>query len=53
VPDSDDKATAWAEKNRDFAAIWPNITKKGEAPADADEWKNKPGKAELFSPEPG
>ena len=24
-----------------------------EAPADADEWKDKPGKKELFDPEPG
>ncbi|HWT07965.1 MAG TPA: DUF3470 domain-containing protein, partial [Roseomonas sp.] len=30
-----------------------NITRKGEAPADADEWKDKPGKKELFSPNPG
>jgi ferredoxin len=53
VPDSDDKANDWLEKNRVFAVQWPNITRKGEAPADADEWKDKPGKAALFSPEPG
>ena len=29
------------------------ITRKGEPPPDADEWKDKPGKAELFSAEPG
>ena len=28
---------------------WPNITRKGEPPADADEWKDKPGKAECSS----
>ena len=53
IPDSDDKATEWVEHNRTYAALWPNITRKGEAPADADEWKDKPGKAALFSSEPG
>jgi ferredoxin len=53
VPDSDDKATAWVEQNRTYARLWPNITRKGEPPADADEWKDKPGKAELFSDAPG
>jgi Domain of unknown function (DUF3470). len=53
VPDSDDKAAAWLEKNRDFAIVWPNITRKGAPPDDADEWKDKPGKAALFSAEPG
>ena len=53
VPDSDDKAADWLEQNRTYAALWPNITRKGEPPADADEWKDKPDKAELFSPEPG
>jgi ferredoxin len=53
VPDSDDRAAAWAELNRTYSAIWPNITRKGEPPADADEWKDKPDKAKLFSPEPG
>ncbi|MBU0774661.1 MAG: DUF3470 domain-containing protein, partial [Alphaproteobacteria bacterium] len=32
----------------------PNITVKGEAPADADEMKGVEGKLEkYFSPEPG
>ena len=53
VPDSDDRATEWAEQNRTYSALWPNLTRKGEVPADADEWKDKPGKAEQFSPEPG
>ena len=42
-----------AEANRTYSAQWPNITRKGEPPPDADEWKDKPGKAELFSAEPG
>jgi ferredoxin len=44
----------WVEVNREFAMQWPNITKKKDAPADADEFKNKPNKfEELFSPNPG
>ena len=53
VPDSDDKAADWLEQNRNFSAQWPNITRKGEAPADADEWKDKPGKAAQLSHNPG
>ncbi len=53
VPDSDDRAAAWLEQNRTYSTQWPNITRKGEPPADADEWKDKPDKGELFSPEPG
>jgi ferredoxin len=53
VPDSDDKATAWAEINRTYSQQWPNITRKGEAPPDAEEWNGKPDKAKLLSPEPG
>src|SRR5689334_1108155 len=32
VPDSDDRANAWAETNRNFATQWPNITRKGTPP---------------------
>ena len=53
VPDSDDKAADWLEQNRTYSGQWPNITRKGDAPADADEWKDKPGKAALLSPNPG
>jgi ferredoxin len=53
VADSDDKATPWLERNRTYATEWPNITRKGTPPDDADEWKDKPGKEALFSPDPG
>jgi ferredoxin len=53
VPDSDEKGAEWLELNRTYSTQWPNITRKGEAPGDADEWKDKPGKKELFSAEPG
>ena len=41
-PDSEPKTEAWVALNRQYAAEWPNITRKGEAPADADAWKGKP-----------
>ncbi len=53
VADSDDKAAPWLEKNRTYAVEWPNITRKGVPPDDADDWKDKPGKEQLFSPNPG
>lgn len=54
VPDIDDRATAFLELNREYSTgPWPNITKKKPAPLDADEFKLKQGKMNLFSPEPG
>jgi ferredoxin len=34
--------------NADLAEVWPNITEKGEEPADAKEWDGKPGKLALL-----
>jgi len=53
VPDSDDRAEAWLEINRDLAEKWPNITRKGEQLPDSDAWKDKPGKKEFLSETPG
>ena len=53
LPDTEARATAWVETNRQYSASWPNITRKGTPPADADEWKGKPNKTELLSPSPG
>ncbi len=53
LPDSDDKAVQWVEMNRQYAASWPNITRKGEAPEDADKWKGVEGKMKFFEPGPG
>ena len=53
VPDSDEAAAAWASINAEYANKWPNITAKGESPADAEEWKGKPDKKQLFSSNPG
>jgi ferredoxin len=54
VPDSEASAEKWLDLNRQYAASWPNITRKGEPPADADEWKGVPDKFEKhFDPAPG
>ena len=54
VPDSDGKAEKWLKLNADFSVKWPNITRKGTPPPDADAWKGVEGKYEKhFSPEPG
>jgi ferredoxin len=52
VPDSDPGAAEWVEIARQYAGQWPNITRKGEAPADAADWKGKPGKKSLLSSKP-
>lgn len=53
-PDTDDGAELWVEMNRKYADMWPNITRKGESPADADDWREVQNKfAEHFSENPG
>jgi ferredoxin len=54
LPDSDPSGEPWLDHNRVYAGKWPNITRKGVPPADADEWKGVEDKfAKVFSPEPG
>jgi ferredoxin len=45
VPDTDTAAEKFAEVNREYAGNWPNITRKGTPPEDAETWK---GVAEKF-----
>jgi ferredoxin len=53
VPDSEPKAEALLELNREYASVWPNITRKAPPPADADAWKDTPDKYPAhFSPNP-
>jgi ferredoxin len=53
IPDSEPEAERWVEVNRQYAESWPNITRKGDAPADADQWKGVADKFEKhFSPNP-
>ncbi len=56
IPDTGggDEEAKWLEINTKFAEIWPNITRKGEPPADADDFKDEVGKFEkYFSDKPG
>ena len=44
----------WLEINRQYAAVWPNITVKKDALEDADDFKDESGKFEkYFSDAPG
>ena len=52
-PDTDPGLEQWLEINTKYAEIWPNITMKGEPPADADDWAGKPNKLALLSEKPG
>ena len=53
-PDSGSGLKQWLQLNAKYAAEWPNITGKKEAPADGKEFDGMPGKLEkFFSPEPG
>jgi ferredoxin len=52
-PDTDGDLERWLELNREYAAKWPNITRKAPSPEDADDFKDMGGKFDkFFSPEP-
>ena len=53
LPDTDDGLEKWMEFATRVSAEWPNITRKGEPPADGPEWDGKPNKIELLSENPG
>ena len=53
LPDTEGDLAKWVEINGQYSELWPNITKKGEPPADADDWRDVPDKFEKhFSPRP-
>ena len=54
-PDTEDEADGkWLQVNSDYAKVWPNITVKGEPPADREEFERETGKYEkYFSEKPG
>ncbi|SHO65020.1 ferredoxin [Pseudoxanthobacter soli DSM 19599] len=52
-PDTESGLESWLALNRDYAAMWPNLTTKRDALPDAKEWDGKPDKLALLSPEPG
>lgn len=53
VPDTDPRAAAWQKIAEQYAPLWPRITEKRAPAEDANEWKDKPNKAALLSPNPG
>ncbi len=53
-PDTESDAEKWVPMNAQYAEAWPNITRKGDTPSDADDWKDVPNKFEdHFSSSPG
>lgn len=48
LPDTDSNAEKWLEMNREYAAVWPNITRKKESFPNADEYKGVEGKFDKF-----
>ncbi len=54
LPDTDEGAESWVELNREYSEKWPNITLKGEVPADEAKYRGVAGKFEKhFSSNPG
>ena len=54
VPDTDPGADKWLELNREFSETWPNITRQGTPPSDADAFDGIAGKYEkYFTANPG
>ncbi len=53
-PDTEGGMEKWLSVNAEYSKVWPNISQKGDAPADAKEWEGKPDKFEKhFDPKPG
>jgi len=46
--DLPEKYSEFLPLNAELAEIWPNITRRKDAPADADEWANKEDKLKLL-----
>jgi ferredoxin len=54
LPDTDSGAEAWLKLNAEMAAIWPNIARQIDAPADADDYVDVEGKFDkYFTKAPG
>ncbi len=54
LPDTEAGADAWLKLNADMAKAWPNITRRIDPPADADDFKDQEGKFDkFFSDKPG
>jgi len=54
LPDTDANAEKWLEMNREYATVWPNITRKKDSFPDADSYKGVDDKFEkYFDPNSG
>lgn len=53
IPDSEPEAEKFLELNRDYSEQWPVITRKKDPLPEAEEFKGKKDKMELFSPNEG
>ena len=54
LPDTEGGLEKWLELNTTFSGQWPNITRKKDSPADADEHKGEEGKYDkYFTPDGG
>ena len=52
--DTEDGVEKWAEINRKYSEIWPNISEKKDPPSDAEKWQNVEDKFNKhFSEKPG
>jgi ferredoxin len=53
-PDTESGLEKWLSLNAEYAKSWPNISQKGDEPADAKEMQGVADKFEkFFSPKPG
>jgi len=48
LPDSRPEADKWLDLNAQHALRWPGISRKGPAPQDAEAWRDKSGKFDLW-----
>lgn len=54
LPDTDEASEAFIKLNAQYSENWPNITIKGEVPADEAEYREQTGKFDkYFSAKPG
>jgi len=48
LPDTEQGAEAWIAFNTEKSEAWPNITRRKDAPADADDFRDITGKFESY-----
>jgi ferredoxin len=51
-PDTAPGMESWLALNREYAAVWPNISEKRDVPADCENWAGISDKLTHFSPVP-